>query len=223
MTKRKRTSRSLLGHIWNEFLFTRYFEYETDLSPHEVADSIRDLAQEQEERFWRRVQTAHVEMYPNNKGLDFEVRNKRKHPGDVLYLTTARTQGSVAVDGGTGKTMIRGSVKFGRSFHLLLVLFLIYFIFFFPPLFTESMRLATGLSHLMLIVIPSLILGLAMTYYWWRIYQDRNLMVKRIDDAMMAGDSEAAAQRLSERDDYAESRQGPLSSALRRYRRRDER
>lgn len=197
MAKRKNRAPNRILYWWNEILFARYFEYETDLTPLELSESLQDLEHPYRGGpFLGLLKQAKIEQYPNQKGLDFDIQSKRKRKWDFIALTTARAQGRAIVNKGTGTTIVRGSVKFGRFFHFFLLFYLFYFFAIIPQLMISGVTEAGSLEVLAGMSFPLLILGTMMAFYWWRIYTDRNDLAHLVQDAIDEQKSKQAAAHL---------------------------
>jgi len=211
MTKRKNQASSPLLYWWNEFLFARYFEYETDLPPEELAQKLRGLAHKHQGWMFGLLKDARVTMN-GDKGLDFDIQSKRKRKWDLFALVTARAQGTAIVDGGTGNTVVRGSVKFGRLFHIVMLLYLLYFLAIFPAIMIAGLPEVDKIQILAAMLTPLGILGSLMAFYWWRIYADRNDLADLIGNAVSEEKEKRAASRLSVQDHHEKNGQSSATS-----------
>jgi hypothetical protein len=196
MNKHKQASRNPLLYWWNEFLFARYFEYETDLSPEQLADNLNSLVHSRQGWIWGLEKTAKITMHPNNKGLDFDVQSRRRRLFDPIGITTARTLGTGQVDSGTGQMLVQGDVKLGRFFHIFLLVYVIIIAGIAIPLYFNSAIAVTGATVIGM-AAPMLVLAVVFSLLWWRIYRDRNELADLIEASMYS------AERLADSEDVA--------------------
>ena len=177
MTKRKALPENALVYWWNELLFSRYFEYETDKSLEDLAKHLRQTEHKKRGWFYGMYKESDIDLHPNNKGLDFDVQSKRRRQLDPIGITTARAHGEAMVDSATGNIKVTGVVKFGRFFHLYLLLMFIFF--------------GTALSFMAQTeeaIASMLFIGLAwfgmLGVYWWRMYADRQEVFEVVEHAI---------------------------------------
>jgi hypothetical protein len=200
MSKHKSVSQNPIVYWWNEFLFARYYEYETELSPQELADELYTLTHPRQGWVWGLEKAVKTTLHPNEKGLDFNVVSKRKRLLDPIGITTASTHGTAEVDSATGNTIVTGSVKLGRFFHIFL---LIYFAFilavYLPLVFTYGNSAANaGGAGVAGMVLPMLVLAIAFGGLWWRIYNDRNRLAELIREVVYTEKAKRSSERLAE-------------------------
>ncbi|MDQ7025321.1 MAG: hypothetical protein Q9P44_07150 [Anaerolineae bacterium] len=200
MSKRKQASQNPFSYWWNEFLFARYFEYETDLSPEELEDSLQQLAHKRQGWIWGLEKTTKTTLHPNEKGLDFNVVSKRKRLFDPIGITTASTHGTAQVDSASGQTLVKGSVKLGRFIHILLLIYVTFFLAVYLPLLFSSLGAIGGTSALLGMTVPMLMMAFVFGGLWWRIYRDRNHLAELIEDVVYSEKAKRSAQRLSDSD-----------------------
>jgi hypothetical protein len=183
MNKHKQSSRNPLLYWWNEFLFARYFVYETDLSPEQLADNLNSLVHSRQGWIWGLEKTAKITIHPNNKGLDFDVQSRRRRLFDPFGITTARTLGTAHVDSGTGQMRVQGDVKLGRFFHIFLLVYVMMMAGIAFPLYFNSAIAVTGAAVIGM-TAPMLVLAVVFGLLWWRIYRDRNELADLIEASM---------------------------------------
>lgn len=201
MSKRKSTSQNPVVYWWNEFLFARYYEYETDLSPQELADELHTLAHPRQGWVWGLEKTVKTTLHPNEKGLDFNVVAKRKRLFDPIGITTASTHGTAEVDSATGNTIVTGSVKLGRFFHIFLLMYVAFILaVLLPMILSDFSVLGSGVDALIGIMFPILMFAVLFGSLWWRIYRDRNELADLIQEVTETEKAKRSAQRLSGQD-----------------------
>jgi hypothetical protein len=203
MMKLKRPPQNPLLYWWNEFLFARYFEYETDLSPEELAQSLRMLAHPRDGWIWGLLKTADVSIHPNGKGLAFDIQSKRKRALDIFGITTARAQGSTITDKQSGRLVVQGSVTLGRIFHLFLVIYVSFMLLIYVPLIIDAFAMMGNNESIFFLALPLLMIGAMFGFYWWRIYVDRNNLAAEIEAAIL---EEAAHHQAEGRLTYHDER-----------------
>jgi hypothetical protein len=202
MNKHKQASRNPLLYWWNEFLFARYFEYETDLSPEQLADNLNGLVHSRQGWIWGLEKTAKITMHPNNKGLDFDVQSRRRRLFDPFGITTARTLGTAQVDSGTGQMRVQGDVKLGRFFHIFLLVYVMMIAGVYVPLLFNNAIAVTGAAVIGM-TMPMLVLAVVFGLLWWRIYRDRNELADLIEAAVYDEKLKHSAGRLIASEDAA--------------------
>lgn len=177
MTKRKALPESPLVYWWNELLFSRYFEYETDKSLKDLAKHLQQTEHKKRGWFYGMYKESDVDLHPNNKGLDFDVQSKRRRQLDPIGITTARAHGEAMVDSATGNIKVTGVVKFGRFFHLYLLLMFL----FFGTALTFMAQTEEGFAYMLFIGLTWFgMLGV----YWWRMYADRQEVFEAVERAI---------------------------------------
>lgn len=182
MNKRKRSQNQLV-YWWNEFLFARYFEYETDLTPQQIAEQLEALAHKRQGWMWGLEKTTKVTMHPNEKGLDFDVQSRRRRLFDPIGITTARTLGTAMVDSATGQTIVTGDVKLGRFIQIFFFLYVaMIFMSIFPLVLNEMATV--GIGTVLGMLSPLIFVGIAFGLLWLRIYVDRNNLAELIETAI---------------------------------------
>lgn len=182
MSNLQKPERNSLIHWWNELLFARYFEYETDNDPYEVAYQLKKVAYKDDAFLWVTTQETKINFHPNGKGLDFDVQRKMRRRADIIPLLTARAQGIAHVDSATGRTKVSGTIKLGRFFHFYL-LFLVFYVVFIG---TRFLPLMLGLGvYLLPVLLALMTVPLILGLYWHRIYSDRNDLAAQIAQAIM--------------------------------------
>ena len=196
MSKHKYAPRNPILYWWNELLFARYFEYETSLSPDDLADNFHRLQHPRIGWMWGLEKTSKIDMHPNGKGLDFDIQSRRKRLLDPIGITTARAQGSAVVDSGTGQTIVQGTVKLGRLFHIFLLIYVTIIAIALFPLFIRTVSLTGTPADLLAMSIPLLMFGAMLGFYWWRIYRDRNDLTATIETAVHEEKAKRSAERF---------------------------
>jgi hypothetical protein len=203
MNKRKGTSQNPFTYWWNEFLFARYFEYESDLSPQDLAEALHNLAHKRQGWVWGLEKTTKITMHPNQKGMDFNVVSKRKRLLDPIGITTASTHGTALVDSATGQTIIEGSVKLGRFFHIFLLIYVAFMLAVYLPLLFSFWSSVSGgnVITLLSMVFPMLIIAGVFGGLWWRIYRDRNNLAELIETIVYIEKAKRSANQFSDNED----------------------
>lgn len=196
MDKPKKAAQNPFSYWWNEFLFARYFEYETDLSPEELEDNLRQLEHKRQGWVWGLEKTTKTTLHPNEKGLDFNVVSKRKRLLDPIGITTASTHGTAKVDSATGQTIVEGSVKLGRFFHIFLLIYIVVIFAVYLPLILGTIEFA-GASGLFAATILMAMIALIFGTLWWRIYRDRNNLAGLIEEVVYSEKAKRSAKRLA--------------------------
>jgi hypothetical protein len=165
--KRKRKSHSDLTYWWNEFLFTRRFEFETTLPPEDCAERLRGL-KGKVGGFWYQYWSSYLriaaEVDDSGPDIHFRIRTRRGTGGGV---TISEAVGDTLTDDINGAVMVSGESKFGRLFYTLMIL-----------------GLVIGLMFMWSSVNYTPLPLLAFAIYWWWFYRDRNRLIRLIGEAL---------------------------------------
>ncbi|MCA9913314.1 MAG: hypothetical protein KC496_08185 [Anaerolineae bacterium] len=196
MTQRKQNDKTFLERFWNEFFFAREFEYETPLTPDEVADVLRDRVDGSGRKapWWDTGMTNEVEITrQGDKQQSFTIEAVGSNWGSRTI--TSHTEGEIQADANSGLTIISGKTMFGRSHY--------------GPIFliglTWTIMLGIGLNSGEG-AGNSLIWLVLFVMYFWYTYRDRNAQAKILDEAIMNAKPKTAGERLTlhdEEDAYA--------------------
>jgi len=197
MSKRKLAPKSPIAYLWNELLFARYFEYVVDLDPDELATRINALAHQREGQVWGLLKTVDVTAHPNGKGLDFHLRSKRKSKLDLFGITTTRAHGQAVVDKVSGRTIVRGVIKFGCLLHFYLIAYALLTLITIAPAFSS-----TTLINVPSVLLLLLIIGVLLSFIWWRMFRDRNNLSQLLEyvTTQQAADIRRRSKRLLQQD-----------------------
>lgn len=186
MTTKRTPKNRGLNYWWNEFLFARELEYETEQTPQEVAASLAQLQGIRQKSFLLGDRQNTFERTDHSeKAVDFKFVSDRVSWGESTG-TSIQTQGNIKADPNTGMTIITGRVRFAPISQLVLGgWLLLVFWQFYSLVVLEDLIWATLLS---------IVLVLA----WWYLYEDRNSVADELDDAIMNAKSQAASHNLQE-------------------------
>jgi hypothetical protein len=168
-TKRKNESKqSTITYLWNEFLFTKSFYFETDLPPDECARHLRSLIQEKSGFWMPTKQTVEIDS-PKSGHITFDIRHKRY--SRAIPYTTAKATGRIYEDGRA--TIIEGEVKFGWVYYLFLLLPVVYI----ALLFTVVPRMKQSFIFL-------IVMGIFIAFYGLIMFNDRNTLIGQLGNAL---------------------------------------
>lgn len=178
--KRKSEMQNPVNYWWNEFLFVKHFIVETDMPPKEAVKSLRGLHHERE-GFWY-PKACSVIVNDSRSAMDtsitFDIRRKRYNKRSTY--TTAKAEGSVTTDGGTGLTIVRGQVKFGWVYYANVLAIPVMFVLFLAMRNAARNTLSNSPSILPFFAI----FALMIVWYWWSLFRDRNQLITTIADAL---------------------------------------
>ena len=182
-TKRKSNSQGIGTKFWNEFLFAREFEYETPLSPDEIADALGDIENKVHKSWFLSASTLehHFEYERNgDKAGDFTIELASKNR-DKWWETKSALQyseGTITVDQETGLTIVKGSTRFNKEYYLL-------FLFMFSVnFFTQSLDNQFVFQAIWIAIIIA---------FWYSMYRERNKLADHIDNLIMNAKSNHSA------------------------------
>jgi len=186
LAQRRDDQRGFWERFWNEFFFSREFEYETPLTPDEVADVFRERVDgsERQRSWWDTGMQNEVEITrQGDKQQEFVINAIGKGWGS--RAVTSRTEGTILANVDDGLTTISGKTAFGRSHYMW-----IFFIGLTWAIFL-AMRLSSGES-----IGDTLFWLVLFGVYFWYTYRDRNFQVKVLDDAIMNAKPKSIGERL---------------------------
>jgi hypothetical protein len=195
MTKQKTSSKTFFQTLVDEYiLFRRDFTFLPQDSPEKLAQKLDKLDYEKKTiggQRERRVQ-AHVVKVENQWHFEISAeqpvsqKNRKNTPNQSGYNPTASATGIIYLDD-DGKTLMEGTVfvagfKFwaGLGFSLLVLI-----------LFTTCASLLDSSANFFFGVIPFFLVGMA--FLWFQMYQDRNHLLKLIQEAVEAQNAKAKA------------------------------
>lgn len=187
-TKRKIQSPNIFTRFWNEFLFAREFEYETPLTPDEMAEALQTL-QSREHKAWflSASQLVHRVSYERggDKAGNFTIELESKNRGKWWESNTAMqgAEGTITADQATGLTVIRGRTRFNGQYYLA---FLAMFFFNF---LAQSFDRGWFFQLFWIVIIVS---------FWYAMYRERNKLADALDDVIMNAKSEQNIANLIE-------------------------
>lgn len=195
--KRKNRQRNPLIYLWDEFLFSREFEYETPLHPDEVADVLEEHVTGTLRRStWYRT-GIHNELAvkgAGNKARTFTMQSMMTRKAGTSNTVSARADGSIVADRELGLTIVKGKVTFGRVHHAILALGA----FCNGLLLSSNIGTADMWDNLICLFIISLC--------WFQAYSDRNTLAQRLDTAIMTAKHKQPDERLTSLDESAQAR-----------------
>jgi hypothetical protein len=190
MNKRKTAPANPLRRAWNEFLFTRTFEFESPLTPEELADELMTLRERGSRSIFAfmAVSRTVAVQYEGQGAYHFDIRHKRRQ-GQIAY-TMAKAVGTFTAE--NGRAIIQGEVKFGAFYHTMLLLFALLMIgtvFIFAPF---------GLPAVSFFWFQiALIVGFLL-FSWWHMYQDREALMALLSETLTTEKRKRAEARLSD-------------------------
>lgn len=190
--KHKHGARNLLAYWWDEFLFARYFDYETPLTPDEVGELLEDnISGKARQRSWFRygLYNSVTLMQQGDKSSDFAVKTSQTS-SFLGHIVTAQAEGRIYADQARGVTIVTGKVTFGRAHHVLLT---------GGALFSLLMILQglSGHSFEAYFFWPVI-----LALYWYEAWRDRNELAEKIDESIMQAKVKTAQTKLD--DDFAQ-------------------
>lgn len=187
MTQRRKNNRSFLEKFWNEFFFAREFEYETPLTPDEVAEVLREKVDGsgRQSPWWDTGMTNEVTITrEGDKQQRFIIDAQGSNWGS--RTVTSRTEGMIRADADTGLTIISGKTAFGRAHYI--PIFLIGLSW--AIIMATSINSGEGIGN-------SLIwMGIFVMYFWYT-YRDRNTQAEILDEAIMTAKPKSIGERLT--------------------------
>jgi len=206
-TQRKHQSETIFSHFWNEFLFARAFEYETPLTPDEMAEALQQLdGQKYTSWFLSMRGLVHRVTYADDgdKAGTFKIELESKDRDKWWETDTAMqlVEGSMTSQPDTGMTVISGKTRFsGRYYAILLFIFM-------SNLFLQFGNGSLGLQVLWIAVIMS---------FWFTMYRERNKLADRVDDIIMTAKSEKSRVHLMDSSDEHDIQSDDAQQAKQEY------
>ncbi len=184
--KRKNQPRNRILYWWNEFLFARPFEIETDLPPDECAERLLELGEEPTGCL--NTTSVTTDVYHIEDGVyDFDVRAKRR--SGILNYTRAKVTGRLLTNGATNMTLVHGEAKLGWLYYASLCISLIIWVLYMIVLFMVLFPLQIPLSVCFTLFL--VLTGCYITYEQWVIFRTRNALLDLICDTL-TGDKRKA-------------------------------
>jgi hypothetical protein len=196
MNKRKSSPANPLLRAWNEFLFTRTFEFDSSLTPDELADELmllREAGSQNIFAFLPLSRTVDVK-YEGQGAYIFDIRHKRRQRG--VNYTMSKAVGEMTEE--NGRTVIRGEVKFGAVYHSMMFFFSIMSVVvlsFFAGFVNDF-----GAYPAWAIPLQTVIVVGALLFGWWRMYQDREALMTLLNETITTEKRKRAEARLSDGD-----------------------
>lgn len=166
MQKRKRTNTHSFAYWWNELLFAREVEMQSNLSLDELSGRLLAMQHGRQGFLWGLLRTSETQMQDGGKEMTFRIQSRRKRWGDLFSIATATAEGSAQVDSTTGNLRIQYVVTFGRLLHLMLLFYLFTMVLILAPMMLMESR--------QMFLFVALAWSLFLAFYWWTLYLDRN-------------------------------------------------
>ena len=193
--KRKKNPRNAFTWFWNEFLFAREYEYETPLTPDEIASELEKLDnQAHKSWFLSHSGLLHRVTYESNgdKAGDFKVELESKNRGKWWESKSAmlQSEGQITANQETGLTVIEGRTRFDGKYYLL-------FLLMFGANFFSMVLNDNYFFQIVWLVI--------VVAFWYSMYRERNTLANRIDDIIMNAKSEQSIANLTDNDLQADA------------------
>jgi|GEM_PF-6204428 len=190
-TTRKKKDQGVGSKFWSEFLFAREFEYETPLTPDEIADALNKIeAHEHKAWFLSTSGLNHQFEYESNgdKAGHFTIELTSKHR-EKWWATKSAMQyaeGTISANQDTGMTSIKGSTRFSKQYYLL-------FLFMFASNFIAQSFNNQSFFQIVWIII--------IVLFWYSMYRERNKMADKIDNIIMNAKSDSSVANLTDDED----------------------
>lgn len=181
ITKKHDSDKNLFSRLWNEFLFAREFEYETPLTPEEMAAALKALEKSEPKSWMLSFGKLRHELQfeqHSDKAIDFkmDVKDADKSwwsSGYKFHLT----EGSLIANPETGMTIVKGRTRFSSEYYVTMMLL------FIANLFTQTQ----GIN---LMDWGFWLWGSMIFITWFALYHERNAISDRLDDIIMHAKSE---------------------------------
>jgi hypothetical protein len=183
--KRKRSTQNPLSYWWNELLFARHVEIESDLDLDQLMDTLLAMEHGRRGFFWGLLRTSETQIEAGGKELTFKIQSRRKRWGDLFSIATAVASGNASVDPVTGRAQIRYKVTFGGFLHLMML----FYLFTIAVLIVPMILSEAGATF---IFVP-LLWMLFFAIYWGILYRDRNQLAADIQQQALTPPAAQAA------------------------------
>lgn len=176
-----------IRHWWNLMLFARGFEFEVESPSNRVAAALQSVDIPDDPLWEDRVGEVRVEADDDAHTFDLKV-NRVQNP---ITYTSVRATGRIVYSAGYGTSIVRGHVRLGWAYYVLLIAILAF---------------ASGnwIDLIQRLPVPGLLMGLftvAMVgLSIWQIRADYRLLIQRLVEAV----SDGAVQSLDDLTDEAD-------------------
>jgi hypothetical protein len=185
-TKKNESDKNLWTGLWNEFLFARDFEYETPLSPEEMAGAMTAV-EKLEHSSWilsyaglkHKLETKHH----SDKAIDFKISlEEDKNSAWSSRMNLLYSEGSIHADPLTGLSIVKGRTRFSGQYYLIWIMVFAFNIF---------SQMTMDIPWIGWFWFGSAIL------FWLAMYQERNKLADTLDELIMHAKSERSALILA--------------------------
>lgn len=191
ISKKNESDKNLFARLTNEFLFAREFEYESPLTPDEMAAALSAM-EKIPHRSWL-LSFAHLKdkvefERHSDKVIHFKIHVKEdaKSKWNMGYKFH-ETEGSITANPETGMTIIKGRTRFSGEYYASI------FFLMFVNIVTQSLDFGTWIWLGLLFVI------------WFALYQERNALADRLDEVIMHAKSEKSLAILDADSDMSQA------------------
>jgi hypothetical protein len=185
INKKRESNKNLLSKLWNEFLFAREFEYETPLTPEEMAGAMHAI-EKLEHGSWvlsyaKLKHKLETEQH-SDKAIDFKINlEEDKNSVWSSQMNLLYSEGSIHADPLTGLSIVKGRSRFSGQYYL------IWLLVFAANIFSQVTMDIPWIGWFWL--------GSAMLF-WFAMYQERNKLADTLDTIIMHAKSERSAAIL---------------------------
>lgn len=188
MSHQKQKSLSaLISNVWDEFLFARKFEYETELSVSELELELSKIEQLEDKSYVispsSLIHSLQFTQYEDKQAsfmIGLETKNADKCCN--LGFRLLRVDGIIRSDKHTGLTQVSGKIAFNAKYYLAFLVFIM-----------MNITLQTYDNFILHFVWLPLI-----AVIWYRMYRERNKLATRLDDIIMNTKNSLKTDAISE-------------------------
>ena len=187
-TTRKTKDQGVGSKFWSEFLFAREFEYETPLTPDEIADALENIESHEHKAWFLSTNGLQHQFEYEAKGdksghFTIELASKHREKWWATRSAMQYAEGTITVNHDTGMTSIAGSTRFSKQYYLM-------FLFMFAAnFFSQSLNNQTFFQMIWIIII---------VMFWYSMYRERNRLADKIDTIIMTAKSDRSVANLIE-------------------------
>jgi hypothetical protein len=196
INKKNESDKNLFSRLSNEFLFAREYEYESPLTPDEMATALKAI-ESLEHGSWilsvaklkHKLQLEHH----SDKSVSFKIiLEEDKNSPWSSRMNLLYSEGTITADSRTGLSIIKGRTRFSGQYYLIWCLVFAFNIFSWNS---------------ELVVLTWLWIGFALIF-WFAMYYERNTLADCLDEIIMHAKSERSMAILegeSQEEDMTEA------------------
>jgi hypothetical protein len=190
--KRKSTPAHPIIQFWREFLFTREFEFETDLALEQCVAALRRLS-ETTQLGWGAMPRRTISIAENQLPYHFHAEHQRQQQKNRDHMPIILVDGTIDWDAERAKTIISGTASFAPAYYVGLIGLLSLWL-----VMTVSPNGSAANRWMALMLIG------AGAIFWWSLYWERNTLIANIEQVVRDGEAPPRLSKRKSEDDAAD-------------------